>query len=185
MPLQRNDSQRRPGGWTPVTSEIENLRGYLAELVTSLVKSQQEQFDLMRQGDHPFQSSRAKLVKSDSAKELNQVVESLKSMLQDENAQVKSKLALQDQKIRLMQQHNDKLQVDNAKLRQAAHGYQSDIVQLQQKQLETETEVRKQEIKKTQKLRLKNQELEERLMKLKVGQSSTRKADRETAEMAE
>lgn len=48
MPLQRNEPQHRPGSWTPVTSEIENLRGYLAELVTNLVKSQQEQFDLMR-----------------------------------------------------------------------------------------------------------------------------------------
>jgi len=44
-------------------------------------------------------------------------------MLQDENAEIKSKMRLQDQKIKLMQQHNDKLQVDNAKLRQAAHGF--------------------------------------------------------------
>lgn len=83
-----------------------------------------------------------------------------------------------------MQQHNDKLQVDNAKLRQAAHGFQSDIVQLQQKQLETETEVRKQEFHKAEQLRLKNQELEDFVMKLKVGQSS-RRTDKEAVEMAE
>jgi hypothetical protein len=48
------------------------LRGYLSELVTSLVKSQQEQFDLaLRQGEHPFQSSRSKQLKVENVQELN------------------------------------------------------------------------------------------------------------------
>lgn len=132
--------------WTPVTDELEKLRLYMSDLISSLMTQHQEQMESLKKG--PFQSSRSQHRDRDHRDDLARVLDSFKSLLLDENREVKKQLREQTQRANDVEASNSFLQSENTRLKQQVHECKSDVNQLQVKFAEVQESMGRDSIRK-------------------------------------
>lgn len=159
-----------------VSDQLEKLRSFISETVQTLLKNQQEQLSQLHakeqaQASQPLRPQQA----NEPIQDLTKAVQGLESLIGSQNAQLKDAAHQQEAKIRHLQVQNDQLAVDNTRLRQASNQYQSEIVQLQARQTESEYLALREERDKARLLKERNNQLEEQILNL--GRRSYRDQD--------